>query len=512
MDPSRRIHGRHPALPRGGAAADADGVDPETAQGWLARARELAQRHDLPEPVLVVRGDHVTLAQPCPPDLRDLAADLLDRATGEADGEVEPRPDLALRGWLAAADAAELPAFFDDDHLTIGFGSAALRLDRGSLPPPSTTGIGRIPIVVVTGTNGKTTTATLLAAIAAAAGHVVGVATSTGVRVGADLVETGDWSGPGAARLVGDDPRVTFAVLETARGGLLRRGLLVSHVDVAVLTNVSADHLGEWGIDTLPALAEVKRVVAEAVRAGGTVVSNADDPVLDEAVRSWIGSRPDLTWVRFRGADDPLPLPVADIPLTLGGAARYNRDNAVAAAAAARALGIGDAAIARGLRAVRPDPRDNPGRTNLWRLGGAQILVDYAHNPDGLRRLRELCDGLAPRRRWMVLGQAGDRPDGLVQALAAEAAAIGCAGYALKPLPGYARGREPAEVVEVLYRGLIDAGVDPARIERVTDELAAVGWIADRVGPGDLGLLLVHEDLDAAVAALRARGAEPWSP
>ncbi|MEQ1572457.1 MAG: hypothetical protein ABMA64_42950, partial [Myxococcota bacterium] len=92
MDPSRRIHGRHPALPRGGAAADADGVDPETAQGWLARARELAQQHDLPEPVLVVRGDHVTLAQPCPPDLRDLAADLLDRATGEADGEVEPRP------------------------------------------------------------------------------------------------------------------------------------------------------------------------------------------------------------------------------------------------------------------------------------------------------------------------------------------------------------------------------------------------------------------------------------
>lgn len=517
---SRRIHGRHPLLPAGGAAADADGIPEDVARSWLARAEALAERYGLPAPVLRWRAGHAAIGQPCPPDLRDLAADLLDQATGaEPERELHPRPDPALRAWLDAARAAQIPAFFDEDTLTVGLGRPGRRMERAALPPideSSTSGLridvpGSAPVVLVTGTNGKTTTAVLLAAIGAAAGKVTGLATSTGVRVGGELVEAGDWSGPGAARIVGNDGRVELAVLETARGGLLRRGLLADPVDVAVLTNVRADHLGDWGIDDLRGLARVKVIVAEAVRTGGAVVSNGADPVLDEVLREVV--RPDVRWVRFTPPTDGVvrwpggELPAAAIPLALGGAARYNVENALAAALAAHALGLPDAAIAAGLAAVRPSAADNPGRTNVLALRGATLLVDYCHNPDGLRRLAELVDGLRPRRRWMVLGQAGDRPDALVLELAAEAAAIGAERYVLKPLPGYARGRAPSEVVAVLRRGLLAAGVGPERIEEVGSEAAAVARIADLVGPGDLGLVLVHEDLDGALAALASRGA-----
>jgi UDP-N-acetylmuramyl tripeptide synthase len=492
---------------------DAD-VSPELATEWLDRARILAERYGLPAPTLTRRGSHATLAQPCPPDLRDLAADVLDQATGEEpERPLDPRPDLALRAWLAAAYDARLPAFFDDDQLTIGLGSGSVRRPRAEIGPVDLSGVRRVPLVFVTGTNGKTTTANLIGAMARAHGLVDGVATSNGVRVAGEWVEKGDWSGPGAARIVGNDPRVDFAVLETARGGLLRRGLLVDHADVAVLTNVSADHLGEWGIDTVEGLARAKRIVAEAVRPGGTVVTNADDPVLEAVVAEW---RPaDVGWLRFstRGrADAHLDgdvlrwpggeLPVAEVPLALGGAARYNLDNALAAALAGHVAGLPAEAIAAGLRAVRPSAEDNPGRTNVIGWRGATLVVDYAHNPASYERLAELVDGLRPNRRWMLLGQAGDRPDELVLALARRAAAIGCDRYVLKPLPGYARGRAPAEVVEVLRAGLQSAGVGPERIEVVDGELAGVQRILELVGPGDLALVLVHEDLDGALAEI----------
>ncbi|MEQ1505378.1 MAG: Mur ligase family protein, partial [Myxococcota bacterium] len=357
-----------------------------------------------------------------------------------------------------------------------------------------------------------------------------------GIRIGDALVEHGDWSGPGATRRVGRDPAVELAVLEAARGGILRRGLAADHASVAVLTNVSDDHLGDWGVATVAELARVKRVVAEAVTPNGAVVSNADDPVLDAELAGWMPSRPDLRWLRYsvRGAPgvdagvagvdawadrDALHLPdgsrvsIGGIPLALGGAARYNVENALAAAVAAHALGLSTAAIVAGLAAVRPDPRDNPGRTNLFAVGGARVLVDYAHNPDGFARLGDLLDAWAPPgsgvRRLLLFGQAGDRPDALVHALGLAAARFGCARYVLKPLPGYARGRDPSEVVAVLRGALRDGGVPDDAITVVADERAGVRAILDALRPGDVASVLVHEDLDGALEELAAAGAVP---
>lgn len=517
---SRRVTGRHLVLSHGGAAVDG-AVTHDVALDWLANATRIAATVGLGPAVLAVRDEHVTLGLPSPPDLRDLAADVLDQAIGaEPEIPLVARPDLALRALLAAADEAALPAFHDEDGLTVGLGAGGRSWPLDTLPAD----IGdahRIPLALITGTNGKTTTANLLGAIAAAAGHVPGVATSTGIRIGREWVEHGDWSGSGAARMVGRDPRVTLAVLETARGGLLRRGLLVDHADVAVLTNTSADHLGEWGITTVAGIARVKLGVAEALRPGGVLVTNGDDAVLTEAVQGWIVTRPDVKWWRFSSrfpadawADrrdlhlpDGLVVPIAEVPLSLGGAARHNVENALAAALAARGLGLGTDAIAAGLRGVRSDPRDNPGRSNRFTVGGAQILVDYAHNPDGFARLGELAEALAPTRRLMLFGQAGDRTEEALDALAAAAAALGCARYVVKPLPGYARGRPPEEVVEMLRQGLCAHGVDPERIEIATGERDGVRRTLAAMRPGDLVLMLVHEDLQGAVAELEAAGA-----
>jgi cyanophycin synthetase len=523
---ARRIHGRHPLLAEGGAAVDDDlapEIAQETGQRWLERARQLAAPLGLEPPALHVLGGHVSLVLPAPMDARDLAADLLDQAVGnEPESPLSFTPDPALRHLVQAARRAEIPAFLDEDVLVLGLGAGARVHPRSALP--SELGdAARIPFVLVTGTNGKTTTANLLGSIAAEAGFVPGVATSTGIRVGSEQLEEGDWSGPGAARILGRDPRVTLAVLETARGGLLRRGLLVEGADVAVITNISDDHLGDWGLTRLEELARVKRLVAESLRWGGTVVTRADDTILERCVQEWHAQRPDVRWLRFSSAgpadawrDGDLlrfpggSVPVRSVPLTLAGAARHNVENALCAAAAAVALGISADAITRGLCAIEPKPGDNPGRSNLFLVGQAQVLVDYAHNPDGLMALAELVDALQPLgKRRMLLGQAGDRPPELVLALARAAARVRCATYVIKPLPGYARGRDPEEVVDILYSGLREAGVPETAIVRADSEADGVRKMLASLQPGDLGLMLVHEDLPSALSALEQAGARP---
>jgi UDP-N-acetylmuramyl tripeptide synthase len=520
---SRKINGRHPLLPAGGAALDVDLPRAEAeakALLWGRRVHRLAALHGLGPVEKRVSGGHVTLALGSPPDLRDLAAAVLDQAVSDARTLPKlPPSDPKLRACLDAAAAAGVPAFFDDELLTVGLGASSRSWPRTAVPESlALAGAARIPFVLVTGTNGKTTTCNLLAAIAAAAGHRVGRATSVGVNVAGRWVERGDWSGPGAARIVFRDRDVTFAVLETARGGILRRGIAVDGADAAIVTNVSADHLGDYGVDTLPQLARVKLTVALSLRPGGTVVLRADDAVLQEAADVVLARRPDVRRVSFsttRRADawldgdrlvlhnEPL-LAVGELPLALGGAARHNVENALAAALAADALGLGRAPIVEGLGAVTPDPEHLRGRSNVFRRRGGTLLVDYAHNPDAFERLGELADRLAPKRRWMLLGQAGDRPDALLRELAASAARLRCDRYVLKPLRTMERGRDADDVVRVLRESLVASGVPAERIETVATEAdgvrAAIGWI----GEGDLAFVLVHEDLDAVLSILAA--------
>ena len=250
-----------------------------------------------------------------------------------------------------------------------------------------------VPVVAITGTNGKTTTSRMIGHIAQRAGKLVGWSSTDGVYIDGELVEAGDFSGPSGAGQVLRHPGVQLAVTETARGGILRRGVGVAYNDVSVVTNISADHLGLGGIDTLDQLAEVKAVITRITKPGGWCVLNADDPRtfamrLGTKAQVWVFSRdPDspsgrivldgggrLTtvldgWVCvLRSGTDPLPVvQVVDVPMTLAGLSRVNVENTLAVASAALALGFTPEQVADGLSTFLPG-ENNPGRMNIWTL------------------------------------------------------------------------------------------------------------------------------------------------
>ena len=543
IEESRRITGRHLLLAGTGAAAElffAPGDDEEALlAGIRGRAERLAERLGWEDAWLVVRRwpGGASIALPAPIDQMEPAASLLEwAATGEPTeeavvAEAERKALPALRLLLGRTLARGVPAFYDDDGFTAGLGRHAETWPVSALPSvvdPATH--GGIPFVYVTGTNGKTTTTRLLARIGREAGLVSGHTSSDGVVVQGEWVEKGDWTGPGAARMLFRRPEVELAVLETARGGLLRRGLVLDGAAAAIVTNISDDHLGEWGIDDLAAMAEAKLVVARAVTAGGRLIVGAEAGPLTSAVERLQADRPDLKVRRFSatGPADatvsegwlvvqgrPL-LPVREIPITLGGAAVYNVQNALAAALCAAELGLPDAAIVAALRGFRPSPEDSLGRTNLFSLGGAHVLLDFAHNPDGVRRIGELSRGLvatvAPGRRLVLVGLAGDRTDAIREAFVDEVLAIPPDLIALKELPEHWRGRAEGEMPALLRAAFEVRGFPSTQLLDVPDEREAAARLLDLAAPGDLVLLFVHEQVESVLALLRERGATPWQP
>jgi UDP-N-acetylmuramyl tripeptide synthase len=458
-------------------------------------------------------------------DFDEAAATGMFRARAAA----EERP--GLQALMAAARGRGLLALADDDALSLGAGHAGMTWPLDALPAPADvpwSRLGDIPTVLVTGSNGKTTTVRLLAAIGAEAGLATGFSCTEGLFVAGQAVDTGDWSGPAGARAVLRHPGVQAAVLETARGGLLRRGLAVARADVAVVTNISPDHLGEYGIDSDADLAEAKLVVAHAVAHGGWLVLNSDDAVLMAAADrlpharsarralfaqafddpapsacraaggSTCGVRQGHLWLWHAGAQHDLGA-VADLPVTLGGAARHNIENAAAAALAAGVLGWPATAIRTVLQRFGASPQDNPGRLERWAHRGATVLVDYAHNPEGLAQLLQVARALGGRRLGLLLGQAGNRDDSAIVELARTAAGFSPDRVVIKELPAMLRGREPGSVPALLERSLREARLDAARCSLVPDEEAAALDLLAWAQPGDVIVLPVH------TAAVRAR-------
>ncbi|MBL8510186.1 MAG: Mur ligase [Betaproteobacteria bacterium] len=431
---------------------------------------------------------------------------------------------------LAAARSRGLPVFVDDEAISIGAGWGSRTWPLTALPQPASVPWAQlhdIPKALVTGANGKTTTVRLLAAMLAAtlatSQGSVGYCSTEGVVVGGQPVDSGDYSGPAGARLVLRHPEVRAAVLETARGGILRRGLAVESADVAVVTNISADHLGEYGIDSLDDLAEVKLVVARALGVSGTLVLNADDPLLLARVARQSGrvalfaaddAHPALVSLRAAGgatcavADGQLWLShqgvrtalggVTAMPLTLGGAASYNLANIAAAALAAAALGVAPASIAGVLARFGQRRGDNPGRLERWTLGGITVLVDYAHNPDGLGRLLAVAAAVCQQsngagRIGLLLGQAGNRSDEAIADLAQVAAAAKPAVVVLKEIVSMLRGRAIGEVPGLLKAGLQAAGFPEDRIHVEPDEVEAARQLLRWAKAGDVLVLPVHQ-------------------
>ncbi|MGZ4154455.1 MAG: cyanophycin synthetase [Actinomycetota bacterium] len=418
--------------------------------------------------------------------------------------------------------------------------------------PPGTP--SRIPIVAVTGSNGKTTTVRMISHIMKGKGHKVGMTATDGIYIDGRLSQRVDASGPRSAQKVLQNPRVDFAVFEVARGGILREGLGYGRNDVAVVLNVTGDHLGLGEIHTMEQLAAVKQVVVEAVPRDGTAVLNADDALVVEMRKRCSGSvilfsmRPDNElierWVRrgrkavvLEANEQGEVMVIRDgrrtmaigylhlFPATFDGRARMNVQNALAAAAAAHAAGAHLHDIRSGLRTFSTSFFEAPGRLNLFELGGVKVLVDYAHNAAGLQMLgdfvermtSDVVDHAAPGTpswtaslRVAVVATAGDRRDEDMRELGRVAARY--FDEIIVREDRNTRGRERGETAALVVQGVREAQTAGARvgsIEIVTDEMEAARRALDRSRPGDLVVLCVDyassvwEELEARRSRFR---------
>ena len=386
--------------------------------------------------------------------------------------------------------------------------------------------------VGITGTNGKTTTTRLLAHIAQHAGTRVGWSSSTGVYINGEAVLEGDYSGPSGARRVLLDPNVELGILETARGGLLLRGLAYESNDVGVFLNISADHLSLQGVDTVESLADVKSVVIQVTRPDGLVVLNADDPLIlsfeakSPAPVALTSQRPNAEPVRRhieRGRlavvreDDDIAVyrdgkrngiaKLSDVPMTYGGAAPFMVDNALAATAAALGLGFEPAKIAAGLSTFRNDSQSNKGRLNIFEVEDRTAIIDYAHNDIGLAGLAGFARNISSpgSKLHVVVGTAGDRRDEDFMALGRTACDLADIVY-LKDTPGYRRGRVPGEMARLMRHGFSGATGRAKLAGEFDDEIA--GFIAALEGSesGDLIAVMCQVDQDRILDEIRRRG------
>ena len=442
----------------------------------------------------------------------------------------EANPELM---WLVdEATERGKTLLWDDDFVSVGLGRGSDTWPVSEIPDAfDWDRFQDVPIGIVTGTNGKTTTVRFATHILRAAGRNVGLSSTDWIAVNETVLDRGDWSGPGGARAVLREKEVDVAILETARGGLLRRGLGVARADAALITNISEDHLGDFGSQDLDELLAIKWIVSRAVESQGRLILNADDALLRARARNYPG---ELIWVSLDAnnetirrhtagggvafvldgetllrIEDGIREPICrsgDIPIALGGAARHNVANALSAAALTWCLGITIADIGTGLTTMVQD--ENPGRCNLYDLDGFRVLVDFAHNPAAMAALFDMARAIPANRRVLCFGQAGDRTDSLIQELARDAWAIGLDRVVVSELAAYHRGREHGEVYGIIRDELKKAGADASQIKHFETEMESFLSAVDWAQPGDLVIMLALGGAAPIQEKLKELGAE----
>ena len=381
---------------------------------------------------------------------------------------------------------------------------------------------GRIPVVAVSGTNGKTTTVRLIAHLLRTQGNRVGMTTTDGIYVENERIDSGDCSGPKSARNVLMHPEVDAAVFETARGGILREGLGYDACDVAVITNIGeGDHLGMSYIETVEELAEVKSVIVRNVAPTGHAILNAADPMVVKMAKSCRGQiiffglnahNPVISTHRARGKKAVFRdkeyliaaignrivrrIALANIPLTEGGQIGFQIENTLASIGAAWALDIDWQLIEKGLDSFVSDAITAPGRFNLFKHNGATVIADYGHNPDAIRALVQATNSIPAQRRHVVISGAGDRRDDDIRR---QTQILGGAFDSVILYQDQCqRGREDGEVIKLLREGLEGAS-KTKHIEEIRGEFLAIDTALEQLSPNDLCLILidqVEESLD----------------
>ncbi|MCU0550046.1 MAG: cyanophycin synthetase [Leptolyngbya sp. Prado105] len=387
---------------------------------------------------------------------------------------------------------------------------------------------GRVPIIAITGTNGKTTTTRLIAHLFKQTNQVVGYTTTDGTYIGDYLVEPGDNTGPQSAQLILQDPTVEVAVLESARGGILRSGLAFNACDVGVVLNVAADHLGLGDINTIDEMARVKSVVAEAALPKGYVVLNADDPLVStmasrvSAQIAYFSMNPESELIRShtqRGGlaavyengylsilkgDWTLRIEQAiNVPLTLGGRAPFMIANALAASLAAFAQGVRIEEIRAALMTFQASTQQTPGRMNLFNLGHFHVLIDYAHNPHSYKALGGFVQNWTDGDRIGVIGAPGDRRDEDFVELGNLSA--GLFDRMIIKEDDDNRGRERGNTAEFIVQGVQQTKPD-ARYEVILDETTAIETAINTATPGSL-VVILPESVTRAIKLIEARNA-----
>lgn len=387
-----------------------------------------------------------------------------------------------------------------------------------------------IPIIAVTGTNGKTTTTRLIAHLFRHTGVNVGFTTTDGIYLGNRLVIEGDMTGPFSANVILSNPSVEVAVLETARGGILRAGLGFDECDVGIVLNVSADHLGLRGIHTVEQLADVKGVIPAVTKRGGHAILNADQPLVlsmrersggdvvlfsvkppgaNDAVErhiaaGGIAARIEDDWFVIRRGKLRIPIAaVGEVPLLMGGAARFQAQNVLAAILATYVQDVRYADIRSGLCTFFPSPSLTPGRLNLMHMPRGRVLVDYAHNAAALEGLLEFVHQLPARHRWGVVTGPGDRRDEDLVLIGRMTASL---DHVTIKEDEDGRGRARGEIAMLIHHGLQEGGMSADRIDIVYDEIDAIRAVVDRMEHHDLCVAFVN-DVSAVIQELHRLGA-----
>ncbi len=533
----QRDPGRHAIVRLGAAVPARDWPDP--VAGIVAWVRRLRAEHDEGRGGLAVHRSsdpgHWIITYPWSGEER--ARLLTEAALALAERDVSPSRTAQLTGgqermlarWterIAAARATPPPWVRDADR--------------------------RMPAISISGTNGKSTVSRLITHILLRAGRHVGMTTSDGVLIDERMVEPGDWTGPGGAQQVLRRSDIDVAVLETARGGIVLRGMGYESNDASVLTNVSSDHLDLQGIHTLPELAEVKSTICRVTKASGWVVLNGDDPLvasIARRVRAHVayfslttGALPSVVRRHVRNGgrayvvrdgyltelEGARASPIVDIgrvPITIGGLARHNVANSLAAAGGARGMGATLAQIRDGLTDFAPSAERSPGRLNLYRLGARVVIVDFAHNEAGISAVMDVAEGIAAGGAGRaspitaIIGTAGDRPDDTLRGIG-RIAAMRAQRVAIKETLKYLRGRTAPSVVGELLAGVKAGGGTTADVPVYHSETAALKAELNGAGGAATGhgrgadaprviVLMCHEERDEVFELLAKLGARP---
>jgi cyanophycin synthetase len=441
----------------------------------------------------------------------------------------------ALLNLMDLATNNNVDYLVDDDEFSLGYGKSCQRWPVTSLPDPTQLiwqDYQSIPIALVTGTNGKSTTVRIMSEIIKQSGKCCGVTSTDFIRVGEQIIDYGDYSGPGGARMLLRHPETEAAILEVARGGILRRGLPIDQVNAALITNIAEDHLGQYGINTVAGLAQTKAVVAKALTSG-VLVLNADDPYLTALAptltvnKCWFSlneNNPVLQQHKAIGGAicfirdgaifystektstgnrlESMIVAINDIPMTLNGAAQHNVQNALGATALAKSLGINSSVIGLALQRFSSNIDDNPGRGNQFQLKGASVIMDFAHNVHGMNAMALTTANIPATRKFLMLSYAGDRSDDDIINMTKSALQMKPDILVAAETVEYLRGRELGEISKLIAKVAIESGMSANNIYFSEGPYQGAQQIVNQLSADDLALLIVLSERNKVIELL----------